>query len=175
MVKQIIGSVITLAIGGTAYTVSQHDVVTNLTSNSGMTQQQAQQYVNNLKPSDLASFSKIGAGYVTDGNAIQSANVDCTNYTYKWESSSLSCDNGKMQLQALATDEIALGNCYQALDTNLGSSSKAKINECITDIDAVGNDYNQPIVAVALDQSAISDYKNTNAYNKSVLQAAVAR
>jgi hypothetical protein len=175
MVKQIIGGVVTLVIGGTVYGVSQSNVVSNFAKNTGQSQQQAQQYVNNIKQSDLQSFSQIGQNLVTDGNTVlqDKASIDCVNYTYKWVTDSLTCYGGAMQLEAMGNDEIALGNCYQALDTNLGNSANSKITECISDSDTLENDYKLPIAAAVLDQNTITTMSNTTAYNKSVLQAAL--
>lgn len=175
MMRKAIGGVITLVIGGTLYTVSQGDIAKNFSANTGVSQTQAEQYVNNIKPSDLASFSKIGASLVNDGNSVLSTNIDCVDYTYKWQTSSLSCEDGKSQLETVGRDEVTLGNCYEALDTNLGDSGKAKIQECISDIDSLNSDYSLPIVAVGLDSNTIADTKNSNAYNKSVLQAALSK
>jgi hypothetical protein len=101
------------------------------------------------------------------------SNIDCNNYTYKWETSMLSCQAGKIQAQRVGNDEIKLGNCYKALDTDLGNSTRSKINECIAEIDEVNSDYNLPIISALLDAKTITDTKNGNVYNKSLLQAAL--
>jgi len=175
MIKQIVGGVITLAIGGTVYTVSQQDVTNNFSKNTGLTQQQAQQYINNIPQSDITSFTKAGQELINDGNSIQNiqSQIDCDNYTYNWETLTLTCADGKSQLQSISNDEIILGNCYQALDTNLGDSAISKINECISDIDTDNAAYNLPIAAALLDSKTLTDLTNTNNYNKSVLQAAL--
>lgn len=175
MVKQIIGGVVVLVIGGSTYAVSQTDVVNNFSKNSGMTQQQAQQYVNSIPKSDMASFSVIGKQLASDGNSIltEANGMDCVNYSYKWESPSLSCNDGQTQLQKVGNDEITLGNCLESLDSNLGSSGKNKISECISDIDTSVTDYDLPIVPLGLDSNTITDSRNTDIYNKSVLEAAL--
>jgi hypothetical protein len=175
MVKQIIGGVITLVIGGTVFAVSQSDIVSNFSKNSGMTQEQAQEYINNISESDLVSFSKIGQDFIDDGNILldEARDVDCINYTYGWESSLLSCQNGKNQLQKIGNNEIKLGNCYKSLDTDLGDLAKSKIGECILDIDTVNADFNLAIVAELMDANTITDLKNTNIYNKSILESAL--
>jgi len=174
MIKQIIGGVVTLVIGGTTFAVSQSDVTKNFSNNTGMNQQQAQQYINNISKNDLESFSKVGQDMKSDGDSVLStaADLDCVNYAYQWETASLSCTDGKNQLQTIGNDEIKLGNCYQTLDSNLGSGAKSKMDECIAAIDTVDADYNLPITST-LDNSTLTDVKNTNAYNKSVLQAAL--
>lgn len=172
MKKAIIGGIITLIVGGTGYTISQSDVVSNFAKNTGMSQQQAQQYVNNSQ-NNLESFTKAGQDFVSDGNSILSTTIDCQNYTYQWESSSLSCEEGKNELQTIGNDEVNLGNCYNTLGTDLGSAGKSRISECINDIDAVDSSYDLPIAVSVVGSSQISDFKNSNLYNKSVLQAAL--
>ncbi len=175
MLKKIIGGVIVLVIGGTTYSISQSSVVNNFSKNTGLTQQQSQDYINNIKQSDLKSFTKIGQDLVADGNSITntSLKLDCINYTYPWVTSSLSCQDGKDQLNKTGNDEIALGNCYQALDTNLGNSANSKINECISDSDPISLDYSLPIVSTFIDSKTITEQKNSIAYDKSILQSAL--
>lgn len=174
MKKAIIGGVISLIIGGTGYTIHQSDVVNNFARNTGMTQQQAQQYVDNTQK-DLKSFSTIGQQFVSDGNSIlgTSNSIDCNDYTYQWVTDSLSCGEGVSELQTIGNDELQLGNCYSDLGTDLGGAGKSKISECISDIDAVDASYNLPIATQLIDSSTMSDLSNTNLYNKSVLQAAL--
>ncbi len=172
MKKAIIGGIITLVIGGTGYTLSQSDVVSNFAKNTGMSGQQAQQYVSNSQ-SNLESFTKAGQGFISDGNSILSTSVDCQSYTYQWESSSLSCEEGKNELQTIGNDEVNLGNCFEALGTNLGNAGKSKISECISDIDAVDSSYDLPLAVSVVGSSQISDFKKSNLYNKSVLQTAL--
>lgn len=175
MIKQIVGGTIAVIIGGSAYSFSQKDVVNNMSNNTGMTQQEAQQYINNIPKSDLASFSTVGQSFIDDGNTAISAlsGIDCENYTYQWETPTLDCTTGKNQFQQVGNDEIILGNCYKSLDTDLGSSASPIINKCISDIDIVDTDLTLPIVTALLDSSKVNDALKTNAYNKSILQAAL--
>lgn len=175
MIKQIVGGVVVLVIGGTSYTIHQSDVSNNLSKNTGMTQQQAQDYVNNIPKDQLESFSKIGQDLSSDGNSVNTEmnKIDCANYTYQWVTPTLSCDDGKTQMQAVGSNEITLGGCFEELDTDLGSTASAKINECLADIDTLNSAYDAPIVSVALDSKTINDTKTTLQYDKSVLQAAL--
>ena len=175
MTKQIIGGIATLAIGGTIFAVSQSDIVSNFSENSGMTQYQAQEYIDSIPEDELQSFSDIGQIHISDGNSMLDLelSIDCYNYTYEWERPSLSCQSGKDQLRKIGNDEIKLGKCYQSLDTDLGDFAKSKINECTSDIDMLNLDYNLPIFNAIYDTKAVTDFKNTNTYNKSVLEAAL--
>lgn len=174
MKKSILGGIITLVIGGAGFAVSKSDIVSNFSKNTGLSQQAAQQYVDNAQ-GNLDSFSNIGSSLAKDGGSILSAgaSLDCDNYTYNWESDELSCPAGKDQLQTIGNDEQTLGNCYEALGTDLGTAAKSKISECIGDIDSLNASYNLPIAASLLDQSTIADQRNSGEYNKSVLQAAL--
>jgi len=175
MLKKIIGGVIGLAIGGTVFTISKSDIAKNFSKNTGLTQQQAEEYINNIPQSELDSFSKIGQTFIDDADSLLgiAKDIDCINYSYKWESPSLSCGNGKNQLQKTGNDEITLGHCYQDLDTDLGDSAKSKIKECVESINTVDSDYNLSIMTATIDASSIADWKKTNAYNKSLLEAAL--
>ena len=175
MIKMFIGGVVAVVIGGTTFAVSQADVVNNLSTNTGMSQEQAQQYVNDIPQSELASFDKIGQSFIDDGNSVFEflPSIDCVNYVYDWETPAMSCNDGKAQLLTVANDEIKLGKCFKALDTNLGNAAKAKITECLSDINTVDSDFNLPVVTTLLDSKSITESKNTNAYKKSVLQAAI--
>jgi hypothetical protein len=174
MKKAIIGGIVTLVIGGTTYTISQTDVVNNFSKETGMSKQQAQQYVDNAQK-NLESFSKIGTDLTSDGNTVLStaAQIDCANYSYTWETSSLSCDEGQSELNTVGNNEVAMGNCYASLGTDLGSAGSTKINECISDIDALDSSYDLPIATALLDSTQTTDMKNANLYNKSVLEAAL--
>ena len=175
VVKKVVGAGVTLlVIGGASFAINQADVVNNFAEETGMTQEQAQQYVEDSQ-GDLESFAKVGQDTLDSGNqALAGANqIDCVNYEYEWESAMLSCDEGKAQLTIVGNNEVTLGNCLMTLDTDLGSAVKAKIQECITAIDATNSSYDLPIMAVTLTESELTEAKHANAYNKSVLRAAL--
>lgn len=174
MKKGIIGGIISLIIGGSTFVVSKTDIIDNFARETGMSQQQAEQYVESAQDG-LDSFSNIGSTLVEDGASVlnSASDLDCANYTYEWETYNLDCFKGKSQLQVIGNNEITLGNCYQALGTDLGSAAKAKISECIEDIDTLNASYGLPIATLILDQDTLAEQKNTGIYNKSVLQAAI--
>ena len=78
------GGIITLLIGGSAYTISQSDVIKNFADDTGLTQEQAEEYVNNISEDELFSFDKIGADLIDEGKEIDSLTpeIDCVNYEY---------------------------------------------------------------------------------------------
>lgn len=168
--RNIIGAVIAVAIGGTVYTVNQSAVVDNFSKDTGMTQQESKQYVEQAK-NDLESWDKIGDTFIKDGqDALDGATkVDCANYTYTWISPTSTCEDGKAKLDEIGNDEIALGNAYKKL--SLDSSSKSDIPSVIQLIDKVNSDYGSDLVSNLLDAKTIDEMKKTNSYNKATLQA----
>lgn len=171
---KIIGGVIVLVIGGTGFAVSQTDIVNNFASETGMSQEEAKKYASDVEK-DAASFSEIGQDFLDDGNSALSslAQIDCINNAYEWETASLGCSEGKEQLQKIGEDEVALGNCYKKLGSDLGSTATTQMNECISNIDTVNADYSLPIAAALMDPNDIAEFKKANLYNKSVLKSAL--
>jgi hypothetical protein len=112
--------IITLFIGGTAFTFSQQDVVDNFATDTGMTQQQAEQYVNSVTDDELVPFDELGASYIEESKDTLSvvAEIDCDLYEYEWESPSLTCVIGKTQLQRMAAAERNLGQSYIRLNAD---------------------------------------------------------
>jgi hypothetical protein len=168
----VVGGIIVLVLGGSTFAISQTDLVNNFANETGMSQQEAKEYVEESQD-DLASFTEIGNLTVQDGKSLLSSasEIDCATYEYEWESPSLSCNAGKSQLSTIGNNEIELGECYVALDTDLNEGVTSKINECMNDIDASTAGYKLPMASIILDSAAIQEVVNANAYNKSVLKA----
>ena len=171
--KDITKVVITLVIGGTIYTVNQADIAKNFSENTGLTQQEAEQYVSEIKDEDLAPFGEIVTDFISDGQEmVEVANdIDCVNYEYEWESYTLNCEEGKSQLRRLGNSEIALGRAYRALESE--EAGKDEISSVIRNIDRLNSDLSLDIVAWMLDPPTIDEIKKTNSYNKALLQAAL--
>lgn len=169
--EAIVGTVITVVIGGTAYTVSQSDIVDNFAEDTGLTQEQAEEYVNSIEEDELASFDEIGVSYIQDGEDIFQlvAEIDCVNYTYEWESDSLSCDEAKEQLNKIGNDSISLGQAYRKLDTD--SASEDDISIAIGFTDVINKDYDFEVVKVVFDDPTIEEMQKTGSYNKAILEA----
>lgn len=171
--EALVGVVATVVIGGTAYTINQADLVDNFAENAGLTQEQAEEYIDSLDEDDLATFDEIGDSYIVDGNDILgfTAEIDCVNYTYEWESSSLSCTEGVKQLTKAGNDSVALGESYKKLDQE--GSDEADMLETISLIDVVNADYDLEIVKALLTEEDILETKRIGSYNKSLLEAVI--
>ena len=169
----VAGGVITLVIGGTAYKVNEADVAKNFANDTGLTQQEAEEYVGNVKEDDLVSYDEVGATYVDSGQQLlASANeIDCPNYEYEWESETLSCNVGKAHLIKVSNDEIALGKSFKILQSD--TASRQDISSTIQLIDTVNIDYKHEIIPKMLGQSSIDEALKNNSYNKALLKTAL--
>lgn len=165
------GTVITLVIGGTAFSVSQTDIVDNFASDTGLSQEQAEQYIDSIEEEDLIDYNELGDIFVEDGTEmlVYVEEIDCMNYEYEWESTTLSCDEGKIQFEKIAIDTIALGEAYRKIDE--GQIVKANITNAIELIDVLNSDYNLEFAIKVLDPETLDEERKTNSYNKAVLQA----
>lgn len=171
--KDLTKVVITLVIGGTIYTVSQADIAKNFARETGLSQQEAEQYVSEITDEDLVPFGEIGSDFISEGQEFVKAadEIDCVNYEYEWESYTLTCQEGKSQLKKFGNSEIALGRSYKALDTD--EAGESEISAVIRNIDALNNDLSLGVVTWMLDPPAIDEIRKTNSYNKALLQAAL--
>lgn len=169
----VTGTIITLIIGGTAYNISQEDVIQNFADDTGMTQKQAELYINEIPEEEFDTFSVIGSDFINEGQEFltMANDINCVNYEYDWESTTLSCLEGKSQLNKLARNSSLLGYAFKKLDSD--SASEEDIAEAIRLIDQLNANYELEISYILWDQSTISEAKKTNSYNRSILKAAL--
>lgn len=174
-IKSIItGTVITVLIGGTAYTVTQEDIARNLANDTGLTQEQAEQYVKETSNENLYSFTEVGEEMVSFGKGLVdgAVGIDCINYEYEWESSNIACSEGRVQVNKLGTDMISLGEAYKELEFE--SSGDTEIQQTIDFIDQLNFDLTfLEIVSATMSNAMINEMRTSNSYNKAVLQAAL--
>jgi len=166
----IIGTIVTIVIGGTAYTVSQSDIIKNFADDTGLTQEQAEQYIKNIPEEQLAPWDEIGSEVIEEGQEmIETANeIDCVNYEYEWESSTMSCPEAKAQINKFGKTEVLLGQSYIKL--SLDSASMNDVKETIRLIDELNSYLQFEVVRVSLNQSEIDEIRNLNSYNKAILK-----
>jgi len=169
----VIGTIITIVIGGTVYNISKSDVIKHFVDDTGLTQEQAQLFIDNITEEQLGSLKEIGSELINDGQELlkEANEINCMNYDYEWQSITLTCPKGKIQLIKLADDMVALGQSYIKLD--LDSAQKIDKEETIRLIDELNFDYQLEVVSVALDwsSSSIDEITKTNSYNKALLRA----
>lgn len=173
-IKNIItGGIITIFVGGAAFSFSQQDVIDNLASDTGLTAEQAEQYVNNIPEEDLASWDEIGAMYVSESELTRaSANeIDCINYEYEWESNTLTCSQGKTQLVKIANTEKLLGQSYTKLSSD--EATPDDMRTVIMYLNQLDSDYAHEVSLAVFGNAALEEIKMTNSYNKSLLKAAL--
>jgi hypothetical protein len=167
------GALITLVIGGSAYTFSTGAVVENFAEDTGLSQEQAEQYVNEVDEADLVSFDTLGSDMVSEGEELSDfvSEIDCINYEYDWESTALPCKKGKEQISILANSYIALGRAYIILDSEYASNDD--IRNTLPLIDQLNANYQLNVVAAVLDWKTIDETRKTNFFNKAMLKAAL--
>jgi hypothetical protein len=167
----IIGTIVTIIIGGTAYSIDQSDIIKNFADDTGLTQEQAENYVKGIKDEELMTWKEIGSEMIDAGQTITKVanEIDCINYEYSWESVALSCSNAKKQANQLANSLILLGSSYLKLDSD--SASEGDISQTIRLIDQVNSDIQLEFVIFFLGQPTINDFKKENSYNKAVLRS----
>jgi len=168
-----IAGIITLIIGGTIYSINQKDVVNNFSEETGMTKNEAEQYIENIPDEELVSFEELGLSMIEDGEFILdiASEIDCINYYYEWETDKLSCGEGKSQLIKFGESEISLGKAYISLSYE--SASTKDINKAIDLIEIVNNNYSLEIIEELIDYADIDESIKTNLFNKALLQAAL--
>jgi hypothetical protein len=169
----IITGIISLVIGGTIYTVSQADIVKNFSKDTGMSQTEAEQYVESVTEDDLIPYDELGSDFISEGQDILSvaSEIDCVNYIYEWETTALSCEEGKSQLRKVGNSEIALGKAYTVLASE--SASTEDISSTIRLIDKLNSDLSLEIVRIMLDYQTINEIRKTNSFNKDMLQSQI--
>ncbi|MDD3491743.1 MAG: hypothetical protein PHG13_02180 [Candidatus Pacebacteria bacterium] len=169
----IIGTIVTIIIGGAVYTINQQDIIKNFAKETGLTQQQAEHYIDTIEKEVLGSLSEIGDEMINFGQKIINdiSEINCINYGHKWKSSTLSCHEGMEQLNKLAKDSILLGQSYLKLDSD--SASIDDMKETIRLIDQFNSDLQFAVVDLLLDQSIINEIQKGNLYNKALLKTVI--
>lgn len=168
---KLIGGIITLIIGGTVYSVSQGDIISHFSEETGLSQEEAEQYIDSIPEDELVSFYEIGSELITEGEEILNlaSEVDCVNYYYEWETDTFSCEEGRSQFKKFGDSEIELGKAYKVLSSE--SASTDDIYSVIRLIDRFNENYKLEIITQLLDDSEIDEAIKTNLYNKALLQA----
>jgi len=138
-----------------------------------LSQEESQQYVENVTEDDLVPYDKLGSDFISDGQDILSSSrdIDRANYYYEWETNILSCEKGKLQLIKLGNDEMALGKAYTILASE--SASREDMSSVISLIDKLNADLSLGIVSYILDPQTIDETRKANSFNKALLQSAL--
>lgn len=169
--KLINGAVSLIVVGGAGYTISQAGLVDNFQKETGMSKEESEAYVKNIKEEDLSSFDEIGKGLKEGAESLDKtmAEVDCA--TTEWKQESLSCPEAKEQIKILTAAMLKLGDDYIKMTED--NSGKAEIRRTITSIDNYINAMKQPVVALMLEQDEIDEDIKSSQYNKALLQTAL--
>lgn len=169
--KGLIKGTIILVIGGVVFTVNRADVVKHFSKDTGLSQQEAEQYIENIPEDELVSYGELGSFLIVEGQEMLdiTSKIDCVNDIYDWESSTLSCEKGKSQMKKFGNGEIVLGEACVKLASE--SASIDDIRSVINFIDKHNANYSLEIIIQILDYAIINESKNTHLYNKAMLQS----
>lgn len=169
--KNLIKGVVVLVIGGVAYTVSQEDVIKNLSNDTGMSEQQAEQYVESIPEEDIVSLEKAGNELIDFGQYVVDLGLelDCDTYEYDWQTPTLSCETGLKQITEFGNSAVDTGKSYIQLTKD--SATEDDINTTINLITKYNANHSFEIIKLLIGDELITESKNTNSYNKSILQS----
>jgi hypothetical protein len=168
-----IGGIITLVVGGTAFTFSQQEMVDNFAQNTGMSQEEAELYVSSISEEELVSFGEIGNDFIAESKNTFALleELDCVHYEYEWESSTLSCNDARKQLRETGNTEKKLGELYVKLETN--NASREDMLKVIDVLDILNTNYRYEVFSVIMEDDVVEELIMTNIYNKTLLETAL--
>ncbi len=172
--KNIVGGgIITLIVGGAAFTFNQQDVIDNFANETGISQKQAEEYVNNISEDELVTWVEIADQLTLSSEDTTQVNneINCVSYEYEWETTTLTCSLAKEQLRQIADTELALSRAYRELESE--DASEVEINSVISLLDRLNSDYKLEAAITLFDTAMLAEIEMTNIYNKSVLKAAL--
>jgi len=170
--KGLIKGAIVLVIGGVAYSFSQADVAKNLSKDTGMTEQQATEYIDDIPDDEFGTWTELGEELVYEGKELKQlvTETNCNEWQFDWESPTLSCQEGLSQITIFSNSAIALGNSYIKLDSS--SATDIDIRKTINLIGQFNANLALEIIVNVVDELTLSDWYITNSYNKALLQSA---
>ena len=159
-----------IVLFGTACDSSQKAVVKNFSEETGMTQQESQQYIENISEDELISYYELSKSHTATGEEIFNIvlELDCDNYIYEWETLTLSCLKGMSELVTFGNINTNLGEIFKVMGD--GYSFTKDYKEAITLIDKLNESLKSEIMVALLDENIIEEMIKTNLYNKSIIQ-----
>lgn len=175
--KKLIAAVLALLIvGGFAYTASQTDFFYSEPSTEGQSSpDQSEQNIEVQNPQHLGIYSELGSSYTKDAEEILAIadDTDCEKYSYEWESSTLTCEQGVSQLKNFGEIEVAIGKTLQMIAEE--KATRTDISSAIAKIDELNQSYSDEIISYFLDEKVITENRRSNTNNKTALQALLDR
>lgn len=172
-IRRFVVGILIIVIGGTACTVGQKEIVNNFSEETGMTEQESQEYIENISEDELISFYELSEEHISTGQEVFKivTELDCDNYIYEWETETLSCIKGMSQLIIFGGRNLDLGEIYKVLGT--GQTFTKNYEEAIALIDLVNESLSSEILVALLGEKSIEEMILSNLYNKAILQTEV--
>lgn len=84
IINIMIGTVITVLIGGAAYNINKVDLVNNFSQETGLTKNQAEKYIDNISKDEMIAWSELGRELKNECQEIVkiASALDCDNEIY---------------------------------------------------------------------------------------------
>lgn len=172
--KIVSGIVSVLVIGGVGYAISQSKLVDNFSKETGMSQQEAEEYVKNVKEEDLLGAKELGESYIRHSQETQKTNdeIDCATSTIDFaEDFGTDCVTVKAELTKLRRAEEKIGQAYIKLADD--KADRTDTQNVINALDEYVAIIKKPIFSNIFTEESIDDLIKTTAYNKSLLVTAL--
>jgi len=169
-IKNIIGGgIITLVIGGAAFTFTQEDLTNNFVQETGFTEEQAEEYINDIEEDDWITFTEFGEDYLLESLYTLDIleDLDCEEVEYEWETDGFTCDIAEEQIIEISEAESALGKNLIQLDSPDADTEDIEVT--IAGFDAVNDSYRTQAATVLFDEEFVSDTITNNSFNKALL------
>lgn len=139
-----------------------------------MTQQEAEEYVKNVKEEDLMTAKDLGEDYIRESKETQKMNdtIDCaTDQTNFVEDFGADCATVKVELTNMQQSEEKIGKAYIKLADD--DASRTEIQNTINVLDEYSTLLKKPIFSKIFEKELIDELIKTTAYNKSLLVTAL--
>jgi hypothetical protein len=173
-----IGGMVTLTLGGVAYSFSHEDFVNNFAEESGLSQEQAEVYISDSEGRDGVSFGELADDLTRAAAPLQEAlsKLDCESFSAAdikivQETYGTSCEVLKMQGEQFTEATVRLSQSYRTLDGEVFTIEN--MVHAINSIDNYVETLDSQFIMLSMGTTSIAKMKLTGAYNKSVIKTAV--
>jgi hypothetical protein len=174
----VIGGIITLIIGGLTYSFSRQDLIDNFTADTGLSQQQAEEFISSKLDEEGSSWEELGHEFSLASQSLQKIHnsIDCENLSSEEfliikEGVSLSCDEALEQIAQIANSAESVSVAYLKLSED--NVSRDDVRETVFYLDQFITDLDSPVLVPFISSSTIEDYKLSSSLNKSLLKTAL--
>lgn len=169
-IRTLGAGILVFVIFGTACDVSQKDVIKNFSQETGMTQEESQQFIEDISEDGLISYYELSTNHNTVGQEAFKIvlELDCNNYIYEWETETLSCGSGMAQLIIFGGLNLDLAKVYKLMGA--GYAFTKDYEEAIELIDKLNESLKTEFIVLLFSENNIEEMIKSNQYNKVIIQ-----